>query len=300
MNGKLDMSFKSLMRSTHRLCASLDALAALGAELRLRRQGASTAPEVRRLLQDVVHRVDPQALSGISADQEETALAIINSFFRQAADLLENPTRAPGWSYTDPAIINGQGMTSRAFVRTFAAIAVEVPDFMATLDRPGVFLDIGTGAGLLAIEVARSWPDWKVVAIDRWQPSLELARTNISASGVKDRIDLRLQSLEELQDEQAFSLAWLPGPFLPRDAVLSALDRVKQALVPGGWIVFSLFSPAGDGWGSALAELKMTRNGGYPWRKEELQAGFAELGLRQIGTFSTIGSTVTIGQRAPE
>ena len=227
------MSLQSLMTTTHRLCASMDALAALGAELRLRRSEQGTTAQVRELLQEVVRRIDPHLLSEMSADQEATALGIIESFFRQAVDLLEYPMRAPGWSYTDPAIINGQGMTSRAFVRTFETIAASVGNFKAVLDRPGVFLDVGTGAGWLAIEVARCWPAWKVVGINSWRPSLDLARANIAASGVEDRIELRIQSLEQLQDDRAYFLAWLPGPFLSQQAVMLALPSVKKALKPG-------------------------------------------------------------------
>lgn len=291
------MSFQSLMTITHRLGASMDALAALGAELRLRRTGQSPSAQIREMLQEVVRRVDPDILSDISPDQEATALGIIESFFRQAVELLENPARAPGWSHTDPTIINGQGMTSRAFVRTFETIAASVGDFKAVLDRPGVFLDVGTGAGWLAIEVARCWPAWKVVGIDPWQPSVNLARANIATSGVEDRIELRVQSLEQLQDDRAYLLAWLPGPFLSQQAVMVALQGVKRALKPGGWLVFSLFSPPDDRWGEAATALKVTRNGGYPWRREELEGRLGALGFQQVGTFSTTGSTVTIGQR---
>jgi ubiquinone/menaquinone biosynthesis C-methylase UbiE len=191
-------------------------------------------------------------------------------------------------------------MTSRAFVRTFESISTSVADFRATLDRPGVFLDVGTGAGWLAIEVARCWPSWRVVGIDCWQPSVQLARANIAASGVEDRIELRVQSVEQLQDENAFSIAWLPGPFLSRQAVLSALEGVRRSLEPGGWIVFSLFSPPEEPWGEAVTALKVTRNGGHPWQREELEDRLNAVGFGQVGTFPTIGSTVTIGQRAAD
>lgn len=294
------MTFQSLMSATHRLCASMDALAALGAELRLRRTGEPATAGVRALLREVVHRIDPQMLSEISGEQEAIALGVIESFFHQALDLLENPARNPGWSYTDPTVINGQGMTSRAFVRTFETISTSAADFRDTLNCPGIFLDVGTGAGWLAIEVARCWPSWRVLGIDCWQSSLQLARTNIAASGVEDRIELRLQSAEELQEENAFSIAWLPGPFLPRQAVLSALPSVKRALKPGGWLVFSLFTSPEDPWGDAVTALKVTRNGGYPWRREELEDRLRVLGFAQVETYSTAGSTVTIGQRGAD
>jgi len=191
-------------------------------------------------------------------------------------------------------------MTSRTFVRTFETISASVGDFRATLDRPGVFLDVGTGAGWLAIEVAHGWPSWRVVGIDCWQPSVQLARANIAASGVEDRIELRVQSVEQLQEENAFSIAWLPGPFLSRQAVLSALQGVKRALKPGGWLVFSLFCPSEEPWGEAVTALKVTRNGGYPWQRDELEYRLSAVGFRQVGTFPTIGSTVTIGQRGAD
>jgi len=291
------MSFESLMAATHRLCASMDALAALGAELRVRRDGLSPPPQIRKLLQDVVQRIDPEVLSNVTSDQEATALAIIEAFFRQATDLLDNPGRTPGWSYHDPVVITGQGMTSRAFVRTFEAAAATIPDFKATLERSGTFLDVGTGAGLLAIETARAWPSWKVVAIDRWEPALELARVNIAASGVQQRIELRAQSVEQIADVDAFSLAWLPGPFLSAETVADALERVRRALVPGGWLVFSRFSEGRDRWSEPLTALKALRNGGYPWKREELESKFADVGFEQVGSLSTVGSTVTFGRR---
>jgi SAM-dependent methyltransferase len=292
------MSFASLMPAIHELCASMDALAALGAELRRRRDGLPVPPAVGELLQGVVERIGADLLTGLTADQEATALGIIDSFVRQAADLVERPARSPGWSYEDPVVISGQGMTSRAFVRTFEGAATRMPDFRRMLAQPGTFLDIGAGAAWLAIEVARVWPSWKVVAIDRWEPALNLARQNIAASGMQDRIELRCQDVQELADEAAFSLAWLPGPFLSAETVSHALPRVRKALVPGGWLAFSLFAPEQTRWGESLAALKVVRNGGHPWNREELETRLARLGFEQVTSFSTAGSTVTVGRRA--
>lgn len=291
------MSFQALMSAVHRLCASMDALAAVGAELRLRRQGLPVSPQMREGLTRVLSGIDPILLDGVTADQEATALAIIDSFFRQATDLLENPGRSPGWSYRDPVIISGQGMTSRAFVRAFEAVAADIPDFKAVLGRPGTFLDVGTGAGLLAIEAARAWPTWNVVAIDRWAPALALARDNIAASGVGERIELRDQSVEAISDVDAFSLAWLPGPFLSADTAVTALARIRSALIPGGWLVFSRFSAGPDPWSEAVTALKVVRNGGYPWNQDELERALAGAGFEQVGSSSTVGSTVTFGRR---
>src|SRR5262245_62935370 len=99
----------------------MDALAVIGAELRRRRDGLPVAVQVRDLIDQVICGIDADLLTDLTVDQQATALSIIESFFRQSADLLAHPARAPGWSYDDPAAIDGQCMASRAVVRAFVA-----------------------------------------------------------------------------------------------------------------------------------------------------------------------------------
>jgi hypothetical protein len=87
------MSFESLMGVVQRLNASTETLAALGAELRLRRDAARADPETRRLMQDIVRSIDPTLLDGVSPQQEALALAVIDMAFHHAVDLLEDPAR---------------------------------------------------------------------------------------------------------------------------------------------------------------------------------------------------------------
>src|SRR4051812_1481431 len=107
------MSFETLLATSQRLNASLEALAVLGAELRLRVEGSTADPRVRALLQQVVRGIDPALLEGLDSSKEAAALGIIQAFFRQASDLLDNPGRAPGWSYSDPTVLQAQGQASR-------------------------------------------------------------------------------------------------------------------------------------------------------------------------------------------
>ena len=96
------MSFESLMAKLQTLNSSVEALAAIGGELRLRREDLNRDPRVRPLLREVVQLIDPGLLDGIDAEQERTALAFIQTSFRQAADLIENPERAPGLELRGP------------------------------------------------------------------------------------------------------------------------------------------------------------------------------------------------------
>lgn len=50
-------------------------------------------------------------------------------------------------------------------------------------------LDIGTGSGLLAIELARVRPDWQITASDISKEMIKLARQNSAQRGLAERID---------------------------------------------------------------------------------------------------------------
>jgi hypothetical protein len=106
------LGFESLMKEWQTLNSSMEALAALGAELRLRQECPSDDSRVRSLLREVVQNMKPGLLDDLDADQQQSALALIQASFRQATELLENPGRAPGWNYQDPAILESQGRTS--------------------------------------------------------------------------------------------------------------------------------------------------------------------------------------------
>jgi precorrin-6B methylase 2 len=265
----------------------MEALAALGAELRLRREGSEADPRVRHLLQEVVRGIDPNLLEGLDPNQEAVVLGAIQAFFRQAFDLLDNPARAPGWSYDDPTVLQAQGQASRMGVRGIEKLAVLRPGLHETLRRPGAFLDVGTGVGWLAIEAARCWPALRVVGIDPWERALALARENVAATGMTSRVELRAQRVELLDEIGEFTLAWLPGPFLSPEIVTRALERTWRALQPGGWLVFALYAPPPDPLGEALTALRTVRGGGHPWAPDEIEDRLRALGFEQVETFPT-------------
>jgi SAM-dependent methyltransferase len=280
------MSYESLMAASQRLVSSAEALAALGAALRLRRDGTAVDSQVRELLQEVVGAIEPQLFDGVDAKQEGIILAFIEALMYQARDLLEHPGRPPGWVYDDPVVLQAQGQASQRIVQGIEALAKRLPDLHDTLYRPGTFLDIGTGVGMLAIEAARTWPTLNVIGIDVWEPSLALARKNIAGSGMGERVTLRVQDAQQLDDRDTFTLAWLPGPFIPRDVVLRALDRIGSALRSGGWLVFGLFGAPQTPLGEALTRLRIVRGGGHPWSTDEAAQQLRRIGLDRIEVFA--------------
>lgn len=249
-------------------------------------------------MQDVLHRIEPGLLDGLEPSQELAVLALIQAFFRQANDLLENPGRAPGWTYEDPVILESQGQVSRLIVRSIDTLAVKRPALGTTLKQPGALLDVGTGVGWLAIEAARSWPALWVVGIDSWEAALILARKNLAQSDVAERVELRSQRVEQLDDEKMFTLAWLPGPFIAAELMALALERIYRALAPGGWLIIGLYVQPSDKLGQALTNLRIVRSGGYPWTIRELEDRLDALGFDQIEALSPSPQIMfVLGQR---
>jgi precorrin-6B methylase 2 len=294
------MSFDTLMAVSQRLGVSVEALAALGAELRLRQEGLEGDPRVRALLHDAVKAVDPRLLDAIDPDRETSVLALIQTIFRQAMDLLESPERIPAWSYQDPIILQSQGQVSRLIVRGIDALAAQRSDLGAMLRRGGAFLDVGTGVGWLAIDTARSWPAMRIVGIEPWEPALALARENLAKSGVAERIELRSQRAEHLDDVATFTLAWLPGPFIAAEIAGPALERVHRALVPNGWLVFGINAPPPGQLEEALAALRSVRSGGYPWTPREVEERLRASDFQAVESFSPGGPILFIVGRRGE
>lgn len=292
------MGFDSLLATVQRLQTSAEALAALGAELRLRREGLPVDPSIVARLHDVLRELDPTLVNGLSAEQEETALVMIQSALGQVLDLISNPDRTPGWSHVDPAILQGQGLGSRCFVRAINAAAAQRADLQRVLTEPGAFLDVGTGVGWLAIEAARSWPALRCVGIDVWEPALRLARANLAGAGMEDRVELRTQAVEDLEESEVYSLAWLP-PFIPVGVMSSALQNIHNALVPGGWLVVSILGAMPDSLSRAVAALKLARIGTYSWTASEVEDRLSQFSFEQVETFSHTPTTTMILGRKP-
>ena len=135
--------------------------------------------------------------------------------------------------------------------------------------------------------------------IDSWKPALALASKNLAQSGVAERVELRSQRAEHLNDKTIFTLAWLPGPFIAAETVVVALERVFRALAPGGWLVFGLYAPPPSALGEALTNLRTVRGGGHPWTTDQAKEQLHALGFEQIETLSPSPSVLFVLGRRP-
>jgi SAM-dependent methyltransferase len=277
---------ESIVTKVLQLSVPVEALAALGAELRALQEHLDVDPRIRALLREAVAAIGPQLLDELNPAEAAAALALVQTVFRQALDVLENPTRAPGWSYEDPVVLQTQGQVSRAVVHRIDALAKQHAPLAAALRAPGVFLDVGTGVGWLAIEAARTWPALTVWGLDPWQPALALARENVAHSNVADRVAFRAQRIEEFEEVGRVTIAWVPGPFIARETADGALATVFRALLPGGWLVFGLTAPPTNSLADAVVRLRTLRSGGHFWMADEVVERLRQLAFTAIEAIS--------------
>src|SRR5262249_54531616 len=73
-----------------------------------------------------------------------------------------------------------------------AANALFVEDFLREGPLLGRVLDLGTGTAQIPIEFCRREARAKCVAVDLAKEMLSLAKRNVAAAGLGDRIELRL------------------------------------------------------------------------------------------------------------
>lgn len=201
----------------------------------------------------------------------------INAFVRSAGD-----ASTSAWSHTDPVMLQAQGDASTMFAGAAKQLLIPALDGLGpALESPGArFLDVGCGVGGLAISMARVFPQLGIVGLDPYEPSLALARQNVTSAGLDDRIELRAGVIEELAEEQAFDVIWYPFCFVgDLDLVKQGFERVRAALRPGGWVLTPALNPAAGAAQRARGALTVQTWGGPVLDTDETRALIVEAGL---------------------
>jgi SAM-dependent methyltransferase len=267
------MSGPSLRDIVAQLSSSATALSVLAAEMQARVEGRAVHESVKPHARAVLEQAGAAAALDAAEPADIAALlAEVQHFWMIDDDFLRRPEREPGWTYDDIDILRTGGLITRGFADVLPKVAQGLDGLAERLaSKDGRFLDIGTGVGSLSVAVAERFPALRVVGIDAWAPALALARDNVARAGLTDRIELREQRGEELPDEGAFDLAWVPAPFIPPAALPRLLERVHRALKPGAWLLLATTRP-GDDLRGAIMRMRVALFGGRPMAEEEVKA----------------------------
>lgn len=209
-----------------------------------------------------------------SSQPDDTLAWLRSNHFqsRQMVDAARHGSLQPGWIHTDPEILQAQGRTGRAPIHAMAAQAFQVlaglEDRLRSPDA--TFLDVGLGVGIISIEMCRLYPQLHVVGLEPGEVQAAEAHRNIAAAGLEDRIEVRPQRLEELNEREAFDLIYLPQVFMPVEVVRDGLVRVHRALKPGGWVFVLAITAPGDDLHASTTRLLNVMWGGSPFSAEEV------------------------------
>jgi SAM-dependent methyltransferase len=110
------------------------------------------------------------------------------------------------------------------------------------------------------------------VGLDILPRALGLAEAELTAAGVRHRVELREQNVQDLSEEDAFDVAWVPLPLLSEAAARDAISRVSRALRPGGWLVVAANrpDPHPDALDEAVGRLRVLAVGGCRALRDEV------------------------------
>jgi SAM-dependent methyltransferase len=293
IRGERPVSFEDVMAAVGRWMVATEALAAAGAELALAGPQDGGDPDVTAAVRGVSAAAGLPPLGELAPPQREIVAALIRMCLRQAQDLVDDPGRPPGWTFTHPDILAGWGRGSAMVPGLLAAAA---PQFAGVRS----FLDVGTGVGLLAIAAARTWPAAAVTGIDIWEPALEMAAGNITAAGLAGRVTVRRADVTSLDEVGSYDCAWFPTFFVREPVLDAAVPRLVRALRPGGWLVLGRMAPPPDPVAQAASALRTMRGGGADFAAPRLVSALAAAGCVSAGVLPRTGPApmqFIIGQR---
>jgi predicted O-methyltransferase YrrM len=239
----------------------------------------------------------------LGSQAKEVLLAQLRSVDLQSRRLIDGARRgglAPGWQHTDPELLEAQGRSGKGAIPAMVQAIRQVPELAARLGQPSAsFLDVGVGVGVIAIELCRAFPALRVVGLEPAPAPLAQARRNVAAAQLADRIELRQQGVQELQDSEAFDLAYVAQVFIPDGVFEAGLARVWRALRPGGWLNMPAISATGDDLEAALSRLRNLLWGGGVRLPEQVAERARATGFTGVQVVTARGGTfrAIVGQR---
>jgi SAM-dependent methyltransferase len=272
------MPMEDVIATVMQWATATEALAALGAQVSLAQSGTEAPPEIDAALRAVTSAAGLTDLDDLAPPQRAMLIGIVRLYLRQSTDLLDEPARSPGWTYTDPVILDGWGRGSTMVPPLIAGAHADLADVES-------FLDIGTGVGLLAVAAANVWPKAHIVGVDPWEPSLERARAHVGEAGLADRITLRRQDVVELDDIDTYDCVWVPTFFLTEGVLEKALPSLFRSLRPGGWLALGQFRTPPDPLANAVTALRTVRGGGAELDEERGLGLLEQAGCESVHVF---------------
>jgi SAM-dependent methyltransferase len=205
----------------------------------------------------------------------------------QMAAFFDAATRgaaSTGWTHDDARILEAQGVMSAGAIDGIERdVLPQMTGLRRRLDSgEGVLLDVGAGVGAVTIELCRRHPRLRAVALEPLDAARALAERHVADAGLADRVEVRADRIEDLDERERFDLVWLPGNFLGPALLPAALAAVRRALRPGGYVLNASLGRAGDDPRAVAARLRAVLWGGDAVEPERVAGWMEEAGLCEV------------------
>jgi precorrin-6B methylase 2 len=280
------MSLQDVQQFIFRQSLATGSLTALAAVLEAKATGTPLDPALAAVAQELLDQVGAGEFAASVTQQEASmSAAMIRAIYLMDSKMLSPSTRAKQWIHPEPEILSAIGNAGRMHAQSFTrAIVPLCADLADRLSAPTArLLDVGVGVAGTAMALAQMWPAMKIVGIDVWQPSLRLAREGVERAGLTDRIEIREQGVEALDDKNAYDACYFAAHFIPERFARPGIARVLAALRPGGWLVtgatpFDQMPPPV----AALHRFRETQWGSPLWTPDETERVLRETGFVDV------------------
>jgi precorrin-6B methylase 2 len=232
-------------------------------------------------------QASPALMPFTSPEGAETFKAALRAPLLQTEDfrqrLSSGTLTLDGWSHTDAVIIEAQGSLTELWTTRALPKLKFLPGLVPRLERPGAaLLDVGAGAAGLSIALCRHFPHLRAVALEPASHPADIGEKHVREAGLADRIVIRRERVEHLDQPQAFDLAFLPQMFLPDAIIREAFEQVFRSLRPGGWLLVAVLSQDRQGTVSAVNRLKNLLWGGNARDVADLKPHLAAAGFDPV------------------
>ena len=214
-------------------------------------------------------------------------LAELRTTYLQSWQVIQSARQgglALGWQHTDPEILQSQGRSGRGLTQMLAQqVFPSLDGLEERLRAPtAAFLDVGTGVGIIAIELCRLYPKLHAVGLEPQAAPLAEARRNVAAANLERRIELRAPTRRGSDGSRGLRPG-LPAECVhaPRGVPPWPADGLR-ALRPGGWVSLVAISAPGPELDAALSRLRNVLWGGnvqFPEQVAEMarEAGYVDI-----------------------
>jgi ubiquinone/menaquinone biosynthesis C-methylase UbiE len=115
----------------------------------------------------------------------------------------------------------------------------ELPQLGRRLADGGTILELGCGAGVGLVSLARTFPLCTVTGLDADATSVALARERIEAAGLSEHVHAEEMRAEDLTSEDAFDFIYTQISLHEMDDARIVLENARRALKDGGTLLIT-------------------------------------------------------------